>query len=601
MKQRLRLLKLVSRICMVTMVLAIRAQAQHTIRVVFNTLYDDTCVVSWNGASVTSRPGGTGSGVGGGQYTDDRSYNAPNPGPNIHIQIVNTGGKYYWESVGNWSINARCTVFLDGRGLASPTITGYFGRYQAWNWDASTGLAAASPLPPASPAPEPVTLTTRSYPVALANGQVIQHVEQCFGAVGAGCEGVSILAPGQPHGDGTYTMYVSVGSIEHDNCCLKNPNGNWCSPDMQNPMAAIGHVGMSQIADWLNQNGACAAEWRKAFWNAMDHRQWQQRFPISSLSNGHTSYPSGQWSDDLTPVAARPSVLPDPLDNYDLRGGNYGETATSIVLAAPDGSGLDIDDARFCASGSFRRTWTAGFTWVDRPLYGLRWASAWGECGHPSYGVQSISAPAAVNVATGATMNYPLLGPGAYQVLSVSGGVRAQISGTNLLITGVSPGAAVVTLRDGGGKTGPLNIAVTGSAPAPAPPPAPAAPDPRILIAQVYNEYLGRPAQAAEIQYWLGVPNLSAAMLANGCEQLLRTNAAERAATIQRAFATIGRTPNAQEMAQWTSSMERDGASYQGMAHDLSCAAARPSGRGRQGGANGCQAPGQAGMRAGQG
>lgn len=70
-------------------------------------------------------------------------------------------------------------------------------------------------------------------------------------------------------------------------------------------------------------------------------------------------------------------------------------------------------------------------------------------------------------------------------------------------------------------------------------PPAPA--DPRVLIAQIYNQYPGRAPQTGEMAYWLRDPNLNAAMLANGCEQLLHADAAERAAMIQTGL-PCGRT-----------------------------------------------------------
>ncbi len=206
-----------------------------------------------------------------------------------------------------------------------------------------------------------VNLAQRSQPPAPAPpaprdarhgwNPLAQQFEQCFGAVGPGCEGVSsgpYLTPARHNPDGSTTLYVSVGSIMHDNCCLRNgPSAVWCgSHEDQN-------VGRVLSDETIHRGGHCAMEWSKAVYNSRDHRYWIVTFP---------AYTPQHPGDDLTRVPNRPatihfwSIFPIAYTG--------GETVASRRLMAPSGTALDWDDVAFCASGQFReRHWAGPGSW----------------------------------------------------------------------------------------------------------------------------------------------------------------------------------------------------------------------------------------------
>ena len=177
--------------------------------------------------------------------------------------------------------------------------------------------------------------------------------ERCFGAVGPGCDG----APGAgvtKNQDGTITAYVAVGSILHDNCCMRNgPGGVWCGSMLKG--VAYDEVSLSQ-----RLIGHCSQEWSKAVYNVRDGRMWRATFP---------AYKGTEGGDDLTQTGNRPakmSVANSPVF-VDYSGG---ETTSSRALLAPNGTVLDIDDEAFCQSGHFseRHDWVVGI-------------GRWGRCG----------------------------------------------------------------------------------------------------------------------------------------------------------------------------------------------------------------------------
>jgi len=166
-----------------------------------------------------------------------------------------------------------------------------------------------------TPAQPPKKITTRG-----------PSDERCFGAVGSKCDG----APRA--GRSGNTLWVSVGSILHDNCCLANPGGKMCSG----------------LASEFRHNGKCVKEWDKAFWNTFtDSRHWQATFDPNAVP-------------DLTWVSARRSRFQD--------GSSYNgyETRATIGLSAPRGTALDPGDVAFCASQRAREynVWGTPKRWI---------------------------------------------------------------------------------------------------------------------------------------------------------------------------------------------------------------------------------------------
>jgi hypothetical protein len=201
--------------------------------------------------------------------------------------------------------------------------------------------------PPAAP-PQPTAIAKTAK-----NGwsQMGNQWERCFGAVGPGCDG----APGADvvkNADGSITAYVAVGSILHDNCCLRNgPGGVWCGGVLKG--VAYDEASLAQ-----RLVGHCSQEWSKAVYNVRDRRVWRVIFP---------AYHDSEGGDDLTQTSnrhAKLSVANSPLF-VDYTGG---ETSASRALAAPAGTALDIDDEAFCASGRFRERHDL---WVGQGRWGV--------------------------------------------------------------------------------------------------------------------------------------------------------------------------------------------------------------------------------------
>jgi hypothetical protein len=153
-------------------------------------------------------------------------------------------------------------------------------------------------------------------------GPFAGRYEYCFAGVGPQCAG----APGAPvrlRSTGTYAMMVSVGSILHDNCCLRNPAGKWCG--------GTGVDGVNK-AEEGNHNGQCVKEWDKAWWNTIDRRQWEVAV--------NTTVPG-----NLTPAPGRLASRKDgTMETIE-------EVVQSRLYSAPAGTSLDRGDEAFCASG----------------------------------------------------------------------------------------------------------------------------------------------------------------------------------------------------------------------------------------------------------
>ena len=149
--------------------------------------------------------------------------------------------------------------------------------------------------------------------------------DRCFGAVGPNCEG----APGAGRtvvSSNLYVMRVAIGSILHDNCCVADRKGKWCS----GPLSAIVH------------SGGCVKEWDKAVSNVLSGRHWSAIF-------NPTQVPDLTWQP------------PRPGSPY-----RASETVATRRLSAPRGTPLDTGDQAFCASGRARTmsNWFGANKWI---------------------------------------------------------------------------------------------------------------------------------------------------------------------------------------------------------------------------------------------
>lgn len=179
--------------------------------------------------------------------------------------------------------------------------------------------------------------------------------EQCFGGVGPKCDAaVPAIDWLQFKPVNRFALYgqpmeylegpVVVGSILHDNTCVRNPAGFYCH----------GTEVFGEIAK--NNNTPAALEWNKAVYNARDTRGWRTQFgPYPSDKNQRL-----EWSDDLRFVPNRHAKMARiagltaervPSVVY-----NNGETKATLRLKAPSNTSVDQSDVEFCASKAFSRT-----------------------------------------------------------------------------------------------------------------------------------------------------------------------------------------------------------------------------------------------------
>jgi hypothetical protein len=178
--------------------------------------------------------------------------------------------------------------------------------------------------------------------------------ERCFGGIGPGCAGAP-LAGVENRPDGITRTYVAVGSILHDNCCLRNPDGFMCGGS-QNNFADPGQL------FGMNDDLVCAKEWRKAVYNNRDNRKWL--FDFGPYSDGDLS---DRYGDDITLTGGRQTRMANSRGQF-IYTYDGGETPSSRRLCAPTGTNLDKDDVQFCCSGQFSGTyWAPG-------------AGDWGAC-----------------------------------------------------------------------------------------------------------------------------------------------------------------------------------------------------------------------------
>jgi hypothetical protein len=134
---------------------------------------------------------------------------------------------------------------------------------------------------------------------------------------------------------------VVVGSILHDNACLRDMGGLNCN--------GLGAGDFIKTGLW-----AAGLEWNKAAWNVMDHRSWRDNFgPYPTEANARDT----EWYDDIRLVSNRNAMMAPVISIVafselivQYRGG---ETRRTKALQAPPGTSLDDTDVGFCKSGAF--------------------------------------------------------------------------------------------------------------------------------------------------------------------------------------------------------------------------------------------------------
>ena len=168
--------------------------------------------------------------------------------------------------------------------------------------------------------------------------------DTCFGAIGRKCKG-SPEAPAKAISFNKFSVFVSVGSILHDNCCLKYPHGYMCAhgvTDKDSDFATPWDDECACVAEYLKSSDNLRA---KRFWNATLHRRGDLR-PSRDVRTAYVRDSGGKWN----------------------RARGNGETISSRWVMAPAGTMLDCPDcttgqyeglvagdSQFCASGKFSK------------------------------------------------------------------------------------------------------------------------------------------------------------------------------------------------------------------------------------------------------
>ena len=224
------------------------------------------------------------------------------------------------------------------------------------------------------------------------------HADWCFGGQGAGCwdnpgygdDQWYITFDAYGHQASGKTVGVTVGSIVHDQCCLRRPLGKNCGGVFsgnewsysagrapgRGTMAVFIPFAELWAYDW------CESEWQKA-WDSDLSYKWPKNFgPYTALRpcpNCQTTGKDG-WgypSDELWKAAtSRYTVMPfnrtyptyygNPYNGYNETT-TYGTTfGTSIY--APQGQWVEkYSDRTFCASGR------ASYKWFPWAHYECQW------------------------------------------------------------------------------------------------------------------------------------------------------------------------------------------------------------------------------------
>jgi hypothetical protein len=200
-------------------------------------------------------------------------------------------------------------------------------------------------------APAPIPTSAEAQGVfGIASGP-----QSCFGGLGPKCAGgIPDVVNGKvaPTWSGPFRMpdntpmgYISigvaVGSILHDNACLRDMSGLNC-----NGLGA---------GDLIKVGGFPAVmEWNKAAWNVMDQRTWRETFgpyPVDAAQR------EAEWYDDIRPMPNRMAMMAPVLSMLAFPGltETYrgGETRRTRALKAPATTSVDDTDVQFCGSGAF--------------------------------------------------------------------------------------------------------------------------------------------------------------------------------------------------------------------------------------------------------
>ena len=198
----------------------------------------------------------------------------------------------------------------------------------------------------------------------------VPQSQQCFGGLGPKCAGgIPEVVNGKvaPAWSGAFrlpdntpmgyiTIGVAVGSILHDNACLRDMSGLNC-----NGLGA---------GDLIKVGGFPAVmEWNKAAWNVMDQRTWRETFGPYPTDPAQRE---AEWYDDIRPVPNRLAMMAPVLSMLTFPGlteqYRAGETRRSRALKAPANSSVDDTDVQFCGSGAFS----------SRGVFPLK--ASWGIC-----------------------------------------------------------------------------------------------------------------------------------------------------------------------------------------------------------------------------
>ena len=217
-------------------------------------------------------------------------------------------------------------------------------------------------------APAPIPTGTEAARVFGLAGA--PQSQQCFGGLGPKCAGgIPEIVNGNvaPRWFGSFRLPdntsmgyveigVAVGSILHDNACLRDMTGLNCN--------GLGAGDLIKIGGF-----PAVMEWNKASWNVIDQRTWRETFGPYPTD---ITWRDLEWYDDIRPVRNRVakmapviSMLAFPGLTEDYRGG---ETKRSRALAAPSGTDLDDTDVQFCKSGTFTGRWAVPYK------------APWGDC-----------------------------------------------------------------------------------------------------------------------------------------------------------------------------------------------------------------------------
>jgi len=182
--------------------------------------------------------------------------------------------------------------------------------------------------------------------------------QQCYGGLGPRCSGgipEEINNGVSPHWFGVFHMPdntelayveigVAVGSILHDNACLKYMDGLNCN--------GLGAGDLIKSGLW-----PAGLEWNKASWNVIDQRTWRATFGPYPTDPGMRER---IWYDDLRPATPRFTMVEPAVSIISWPGLTVrytgGETRQTRALLAPTGTSLDVTDVAFCKSGAFSST-----------------------------------------------------------------------------------------------------------------------------------------------------------------------------------------------------------------------------------------------------